>query len=154
MTKLARPDREMPVTELGNRVGEPHRIGHTDTPARVVKCRQCGSPTVLTGAGVDAWASCNRTLRRMGQGPLQPDEVQCCDREECRRAERDERRQRLDAERREVDRIVARIRAGEAVSVPPYIRRERPSDWAEIQAALKRRRDAVRQGHVADAEIA
>ncbi len=106
----------------------------------MVPCRQCGAPTEINGAGIDAWRACNRALKHRGQEPLQKDEVVCCDRKECRQAEREETRRKMLRESNETQAIIDAIKRGEAVSVPSAIVQYRPSCHARIKAALDARR--------------
>ena len=139
------------MTGLRERAGETVKVHESDTPSRTVQCRQCGAMTEINGAGVDAWRACNRALKGRGEEPLQKAEVMCCDREQCRSAERDEQQRRALRENNQTQSIVDAIKRGEAVNVPSEIIQYRRSCHARIKAALDARRAGTLPAR--DAEI-
>ena len=105
-------------------------------------CRQCGALVALDRDAMALIHKLSEVLVSRGERPLERQEVVVCDRDRCRDAEV----ARLDREQRqqeqEVDSLIRRVRAGEAIRIPAGWSQRRPGDFDRVVAAMR----ALREG--------
>lgn len=106
-----------------------------------VPCRQCGAEVELDEWTLGRVRAFNAELERRGDRLLASDELVVCGDVDCRRAEDQRFAERVAADDREVARMVRQARVGEAVRFPPGFARDRPADYARVQAAIRAARE-------------
>jgi hypothetical protein len=144
-------DDDLPQTGLAERTSKPSRLLDPEPSGKVVPCVRCGAPVDIPRITFDGVVRFNQHLRSTGQAPLRQREIGMCGEKACHDAWQAELREQCDREQRQLGAILAAIRRGQRVKIPPEVR-ARPADAAAIDAAFR----AVRQRGVrqrADEEL-
>jgi len=111
----------------------------------VLECMICGAEFFATESLVQEAASANALCAARGFAPLQRHEIATCGgpADPCSLEYAGQLQRQAEDRRAEVRLLCAQILAGYPTSIPNDIIRNRPSDMAEIQAAIKHRRALV-----------